>query len=180
MWMKRFRKWLFNRLAGLSLLMSILTAIYWIHSFSGDSLSYFNRPQFFSFESNRGLLFISCGYNLSPHDHPPGGWQNNLWPFKLKSYGYRFNPWRGTLLGFDIRIWRVSFYKWGKGLNLTLPYWFLMIGFSWLPTIALIRLIRFRRIENRIAAGLCPACGYNLCATPDRCPECGMAMKTSV
>ena len=36
--------------------------------------------------------------------------------------------------------------------------------------------IRLRRIEYRETTGLCPACGYDLRASKDRCPECGLAI----
>jgi hypothetical protein len=45
-----------------------------------------------------------------------------------------------------------------------------------------IRLIRAKCYEDRnLRAGLCPACGYHLRATPDRCPEYGAvtAMKVT-
>jgi hypothetical protein len=48
----------------------------------------------------------------------------------------------------------------------------------WLPTALLlvmpaVRLNRFRKARRATRLGLCPACGYDLRATPDRCPECG-------
>ena len=53
------------------------------------------------------------------------------------------------------------------------PHWFLILllgaagwwaGRSWLLA---------RRHRRRLAEGLCVVCGYDLRASPDRCPECG-------
>ena len=47
------------------------------------------------------------------------------------------------------------------------PHWVLAVAAAGVCIV-----VRPRRLRGP-APGLCPACGYDLRATPDRCPECG-------
>jgi hypothetical protein len=51
-----------------------------------------------------------------------------------------------------------------------IPHWFAALLFAIFPAIRLRSILRTRRLNR---AGLCERCGYDLRATPDRCPECG-------
>ena len=55
-------------------------------------------------------------------------------------------------------------------LGIAIPYWSLALFSSILPLIWLIR-SRLRR-QNK-SSTCCPSCGYDIRATPERCPECG-------
>jgi undecaprenyl pyrophosphate phosphatase UppP len=60
----------------------------------------------------------------------------------------------------------------------SLPLWAtstLVVGGIAFWTWALRRDARTARSKRRAQAGLCPACGYDLRASPERCPECGAA-----
>lgn len=56
----------------------------------------------------------------------------------------------------------------GHDWNVNMPSWFLVLTTAIAP---LLWLRMFRR-QTR-TAGHCPSCGYDLRATPNRCPECG-------
>ncbi len=56
---------------------------------------------------------------------------------------------------------------------------------AWWPIILLTAIypvvcfVRYRRGLKDASRGLCPSCGYDLRASPDRCPECGRAAAES-
>ena len=61
----------------------------------------------------------------------------------------------------------------GDGQNsrfFAVPYWALFLLTAALPALYL---VLWRRGRRRSRTGLCPTCGYDLRATPERCPECG-------
>jgi predicted amidophosphoribosyltransferase len=53
---------------------------------------------------------------------------------------------------------------------IVVPHWLLVMLTIPLPTYWFVK--RYRR-ARLVQAGLCIVCGYDLRATPERCPECG-------
>jgi hypothetical protein len=89
-------------------------------------------------------------------------WPGHLYP------DVPFNP---RLPRTDPRWWRDNYRVW------VIPHWFLFLATAALPAWWLRRhppsTWPSPRARRRRAAGLCEKCGYDLRATPGRCPECG-------
>ena len=67
-----------------------------------------------------------------------------------------------------------SLYGWYSVSGFSAPCWFYLLLFTVLPAA---RLFYHRKTARRFRRGRCRACGYDLRATPDRCPECGTVPK---
>jgi hypothetical protein len=57
--------------------------------------------------------------------------------------------------------------------NMAMPFSLLLLLLLILPTCRAYVYLRRQWLLRRIARGHCSKCGYDLRATPDRCPECG-------
>jgi hypothetical protein len=54
------------------------------------------------------------------------------------------------------------------------PFWSLLLLCAALPVVRVGLAMRRRRVRR---SGLCAVCGYDLRATPERCPECGAVVE---
>jgi hypothetical protein len=61
-------------------------------------------------------------------------------------------------------------------IQVTFPHWLLILLTAIIPAVRLAVAMRARR---RRSTGRCKTCGYDLRATPERCPECGTAATES-
>ena len=177
-------------LAGLSLLFAIAIGILWYRSHHGTDYVQRSSPStlginnlsvshtFHGISIIRGELRIftsqSTYYPHKPIPSPPD--QSASWHIGRLGLGH---------VGSDplpIRtIWnRLGFNTYQDGMEssfasetesgITLPLWLPLLLSLPFPFILMRRIQRQRHRRNH---GLCPDCGYDLRATPNRCPECG-------
>jgi len=171
----------FNVLAAVSLMLWVATLALWVWSeWWTDRLSWRHNESVRSVASVRGDIVIDI--NVENASMAPASYfgleqypRDDLQPIQLRWCSYPVAPYT-----FDIRNW--GGFWWSavrtpaaiQGVELVVPHWSLAVAIVSLPltrtTLWLKRrvLARWRRNSN-----LCPTCGYDLRATPDRCPECG-------
>jgi hypothetical protein len=71
--------------------------------------------------------------------------------------------------------YRINANSWELREGMIIPHWAVAAFFGVPAALMLIRIVRDVRRTRRIASGRCASCGYDLRATPARCPECGKA-----
>ena len=77
-----------------------------------------------------------------------------------------------SLRGWDERGERIAYGSWSA---VAVPFW--SLATAPLPARWLWGRVRQRRLKR---VGRCPACGYDLRATPEGCPECGRGVTSVV
>jgi hypothetical protein len=175
--MRRIGRYILSGLTVLSLVLCVSTGALWLRSLwlvdnalwlpGGTS----NRG--YGFESGLGVLTVQrlvLSRPLTAVQAGAGYTRQSVTPARRET----FNQWLRdeTWHGFGWQDYRTTMFSverlnlYGHRNYISAPYWAIFLAAVAMPVTSLWR--RRRRV-----AGKCAKCGYDLRATPDRCPECG-------
>jgi hypothetical protein len=176
---------LFTLLSALSLLLCVVVCALWVRSYLASDCLWTRSPRpnwpgqsTVLLASGQGMVLFGCSWDLDP----PG----TLGLFSL----LRRQPWtyeRNAAMDiFKNRPGPAAFRRWHElplkgdvgrlfdsekgGWSVFVPDWLPLLLTGLLPILWLVGMIQRSR---RVTQSLCSTCGYDLRATPDRCPECG-------
>ena len=163
--------------SALPVLLCVSTLLLWVRSYARfDSVFLFHGGRAWSVDSHNGTLaFVTLWTRYGSvasrweigHAATPGISYEDVSP-RWKVFGFKRVRMVFVMERGDTRPDMV--------LNAyCAPVW-LLCGAGMAPVLAAL-------LRRRIAArhdGLCPRCGYDLRATPERCPECGAAVNKPV
>jgi hypothetical protein len=178
------RRHLFNLLSAVSLVLCVATVVLWVRSYwlyDEFCVRAFSQKQASSTLWGHDAVTIVEGQidfwrrvsSLRLATLPAGFHESGLIHPEFRDIGFE-TP---SILGFNYlhgklqsRAGPYSEENWQIGI----PFWFLTAMFAFVPV------MRTRRRWIRLGCkppGFCAVCGYDLRATPERCPECGTAVK---
>jgi hypothetical protein len=192
--MKRIGRYILNGLTVLSLLICVATVALWVRSYRFEEAACYRSRSHYLYmaSSQRGRLWIEVIHEIglfdskSHTDWQSGGWvysfsrDNDNWPwdrwysdsdYYVNRRGFAFvNGDRMTPVPPPAQSDLVGTLDAFPATAFALPYWLLLVLASLSPVIKFRQVQRYRCQKNR---NQCQSCGYDLRATPDRCPECG-------
>ena len=165
---RRFFRHLFTFASAASLVLCVAVGVLWVRShWDQDELVQIRPGRVAVLQSSRGKIGLNVVTSPEFDKMGPRSQFSIYAPRDLvRQYAV---PGSHTFGGFVVAWtppdqWKRSHH------NVLLPNWF-VAGTALVPALLWIRAWRVPR--RRREAGLCPACGYDLRASPDRCPECG-------
>jgi hypothetical protein len=173
------RRRLFTVLAVLSLLLCVAALVFWIRTRRVDYFGTYTtghepagRTTVGAGATRKGLMFWvirgpsgwAPGFGGSTWEGPVGAGYDRFDSFthadkRVAFAGFRYyvRAGGGTGVGGPSTVY-----------HLNVPYW-LAVAAAAVPPGLWVR----AWLKRRRSQGLCPTCGYDLRATPERCPECG-------
>ena len=160
--MSRFRGSVALVVAVFCGLTCVATVVMWVRSYRGPDFVKYTSPNawFLGVTSGHGtidVLYIPT-WTQDP-EFRTGRYPDDVY------YGTRYSK---RFLGFGTGVIRPEL----ADRYVNIPHWFVASA-SGVTGILLTR--SWHRRRRRHVAGRCRTCGYDLRATPDRCPECGTA-----
>lgn len=172
--MPRIRRYIFNTLTVLSLLLLPATVGLWVDSHSYAITRWIGievgSDSCWVVESNNGkVAVLSVTFPGQVRRALNSSWSRSKGHFREPIDFHMFgfggcNDSPVTMLGNQVGYWLVS--------GIAIPYWFLASIFAILPTICFIKLLR--RQQRLAMLGKCPTCTYDLTGNQTGvCPECG-------
>jgi hypothetical protein len=178
--MRRFARHMFTVGSALSLLLLIATCTLWVRSnWCSDHLFWWSPNGYYVLGTARGHFTVQLnpgdvsGHSTKQHRMEYKRMSTWAAPSSAQAYNYlnpavRFSTYELAGMGLYIVHGRSSM----SSVTGVLPFWIVAASSAVLPVGWTVQWFRSRR---RRKVGVCATCGYDLRATPDRCPECGTA-----
>jgi hypothetical protein len=164
---RRLPRILLNVATALSLLLALATVALWVRSYSvydqfGVQVGQLS-PRVSTTPGGLALLVVT----MSPEEAAA----SDRWWWSTDAID-SVSPWPGSTLGFKYENLQIAT-RTLRGV--IIPGWFALLVMALLPAYRLAR-----RMCRRPKLGHCRHCGYDLRATPERCPECGTEQSPKV
>jgi hypothetical protein len=178
----RLGRHLFTCSSALSVLLGIAVGVFWVRSYRMlETISWRGDSGWRCISSASGDVEISLlSANWSQYPYKPRGFQYQRDRARLP---FNYIRLLGGSVGDQYNAWEWRGFAWRQVRNTgsgvlhghgVIPFWAVALATTFLPLGWIGSRWRSRTRRRRLhRKGVCLQCGYDLRATPERCPECG-------